>query len=92
MLTQGKEETTIAQSKKYIHIHIYILELFNFTFVLRLTLVPCLCSEDKVDTFPVLKIAPKDIVDTNGAGDAFVGGTNLCIYKSYIYKQNKSYI
>ncbi|KAG7236331.1 hypothetical protein INR49_001028 [Caranx melampygus] len=29
---------------------------------------------DKVETFPVLKIDPKDIVDTNGAGDAFVGG------------------
>ncbi|XP_033469153.1 adenosine kinase isoform X3 [Epinephelus fuscoguttatus] len=29
---------------------------------------------DKIKTFPVLKIDPKDIVDTNGAGDAFVGG------------------
>lgn len=29
---------------------------------------------DKIDVFPVLKIDPKDIVDTNGAGDAFVGG------------------
>ncbi|KAM9847937.1 adenosine kinase-like [Aulostomus maculatus] len=29
---------------------------------------------DKVDAFPVLEIDPKDIVDTNGAGDAFVGG------------------
>uniref|UniRef100_A0A8C8MND7 Adenosine kinase n=1 Tax=Oncorhynchus tshawytscha TaxID=74940 RepID=A0A8C8MND7_ONCTS len=29
---------------------------------------------DKVETFPVLKIDQKDIVDTNGAGDAFVGG------------------
>lgn len=27
-----------------------------------------------METFPVLKIDPKDIVDTNGAGDAFVGG------------------
>ncbi|XP_037320770.1 adenosine kinase isoform X1 [Pungitius pungitius] len=32
------------------------------------------CQSDKVETFPVLKIDPKDIVDTNGAGDAFVGG------------------
>ncbi|CAL8284796.1 unnamed protein product [Arctogadus glacialis] len=31
-------------------------------------------SDNKIDTFPVLKIDPKDIVDTNGAGDAFVGG------------------
>uniref|UniRef100_A0A672JIG7 Adenosine kinase n=1 Tax=Salarias fasciatus TaxID=181472 RepID=A0A672JIG7_SALFA len=29
---------------------------------------------DKIDAFPVVKIDPKDIVDTNGAGDAFVGG------------------
>uniref|UniRef100_A0A8C5HAE2 Adenosine kinase n=1 Tax=Gouania willdenowi TaxID=441366 RepID=A0A8C5HAE2_GOUWI len=29
---------------------------------------------DKISTFPVVKIDPKDIVDTNGAGDAFVGG------------------
>uniref|UniRef100_A0A7N9AUT5 Adenosine kinase n=1 Tax=Mastacembelus armatus TaxID=205130 RepID=A0A7N9AUT5_9TELE len=29
---------------------------------------------DKIETFPVLPIDPKDIVDTNGAGDAFVGG------------------
>ncbi|XP_071377426.1 adenosine kinase isoform X2 [Centroberyx affinis] len=29
---------------------------------------------DKVETFPVLEIDPKNIVDTNGAGDAFVGG------------------
>ncbi|XP_056148413.1 adenosine kinase-like [Lampris incognitus] len=28
----------------------------------------------KVETFPVLEIDQKDIVDTNGAGDAFVGG------------------
>ncbi|XP_041734703.1 adenosine kinase [Coregonus clupeaformis] len=29
---------------------------------------------DKIEMFPVLKIDQKDIVDTNGAGDAFVGG------------------
>ncbi|XP_008320250.1 adenosine kinase-like isoform X1 [Cynoglossus semilaevis] len=33
-----------------------------------------MATEDKVKTFPVLKVDPKDIVDTNGAGDAFVGG------------------
>uniref|UniRef100_H3DGK2 Adenosine kinase n=1 Tax=Tetraodon nigroviridis TaxID=99883 RepID=H3DGK2_TETNG len=33
-----------------------------------------IAHDDKVETFPVLKISPKDIVDTNGAGDAFVGG------------------
>ncbi|XP_069000886.1 adenosine kinase isoform X2 [Embiotoca jacksoni] len=33
-----------------------------------------MAQSDEVKTFPVLKIDPKDIVDTNGAGDAFVGG------------------
>ncbi|KAG7462525.1 hypothetical protein MATL_G00185740 [Megalops atlanticus] len=33
-----------------------------------------LTKGDKVTTFPVLEIDPSDIVDTNGAGDAFVGG------------------
>ncbi|XP_061083957.1 adenosine kinase-like isoform X1 [Conger conger] len=33
-----------------------------------------LAKGDKVMTFPVLEINPSDIVDTNGAGDAFVGG------------------
>lgn len=31
-------------------------------------------SEGKISEYPVLMIDPKDIVDTNGAGDAFVGG------------------
>ncbi|XP_062319198.1 adenosine kinase-like isoform X1 [Osmerus eperlanus] len=33
-----------------------------------------MCNGDKVDCFPVLEIDQKNIVDTNGAGDAFVGG------------------
>lgn len=38
------------------------------------------CLGDKVETFPVVKIDPKDIVDTNGAGDAFVGGEiSICL-------------
>ncbi|KAI5107949.1 adenosine kinase isoform 1 [Silurus meridionalis] len=36
---------------------------------------PCFTgSDEKVETFPVIEIDQKDIVDTNGAGDAFVGG------------------
>jgi len=31
-------------------------------------------KDGKVTEYPVLKLDPKDIVDTNGAGDAFVGG------------------
>jgi len=30
--------------------------------------------EGRITAYPVMKIDPKDIVDTNGAGDAFVGG------------------
>uniref|UniRef100_A0A667YE83 Adenosine kinase n=1 Tax=Myripristis murdjan TaxID=586833 RepID=A0A667YE83_9TELE len=33
-----------------------------------------MAQSDKIETFPVIEIDPKDIVDTNGAGDAFVGG------------------
>uniref|UniRef100_A0A8C6WSG8 Adenosine kinase n=1 Tax=Neogobius melanostomus TaxID=47308 RepID=A0A8C6WSG8_9GOBI len=29
---------------------------------------------EKMETYPVIEVDPKDIVDTNGAGDAFVGG------------------
>ncbi|XP_033127320.1 adenosine kinase-like isoform X2 [Anneissia japonica] len=32
------------------------------------------CKEGELKEYPVIKIADKDIVDTNGAGDAFVGG------------------
>ncbi|KAI5625057.1 adenosine kinase isoform 1 [Silurus asotus] len=31
-------------------------------------------KDEKLETFPVIEIDQKDIVDTNGAGDAFVGG------------------
>jgi len=31
-------------------------------------------TEGKVTEYEIMKIDPKDIVDTNGAGDAFVGG------------------
>ena len=35
----------------------------------------CVCFAGKdVEMFPVLKIDQSKIVDTNGAGDAFVGG------------------
>lgn len=46
----------------------------------------CFCVGDKVETFAVLKISPKDIVDTNGAGDAFVGGENLIEFHFSILK------
>ena len=33
-----------------------------------------LCRDGKVTEFPILPIKPEEIVDTNGAGDAWVGG------------------
>ena len=33
-----------------------------------------LCQNGKVTEFPILPIKPEEIVDTNGAGDAWVGG------------------
>lgn len=71
VLTQGKDET-VCQSKisyclPYVPLSVVIIVVYC-----RLLII---CSGDTVETFPVLKIDPKDIVDTNGAGDAFVGGT-----------------
>lgn len=71
VLTQGKDET-VCQSKisyclPYVPLSVVIIVVYC-----RLIII---CSGDTVETFPVLKIDPKDIVDTNGAGDAFVGGT-----------------
>jgi len=46
--------------------------------------------EGRVLEFPVITISEKDIVDTNGAGDAFVGGTlHLFIV---IYRSRDSYV
>lgn len=36
--------------------------------------------EGRILHFPVIPISEKDIVDTNGAGDAFVGGKYTCVY------------
>ena len=34
----------------------------------------CQSAGDTVTEYPVIPVKPDDIVDTNGAGDAFVGG------------------
>ena len=41
---------------------------------------PNLFADGKVTEYPIIPIKEEDIVDTNGAGDAFVGGN---ISKSY---------
>jgi adenosine kinase len=35
--------------------------------------VSCLAGKE-LQTFPVIKLSADQIIDTNGAGDAFVGG------------------
>lgn len=77
VLTQGKDETTVAIGKSpsclsLLHLSSPLTDLLDTAFFLTLV-----CSGDKVETFPVLSIDPKDIVDTNGAGDAFVGGREV---------------
>lgn len=40
--------------------------------------------DGKTTEYPVIPIADKDIVDTNGAGDAFVGGEQaLCSWWAF---------
>lgn len=46
---------------------------------------------DKVETFPVLEIDQSEIVDTNGAGDAFVGGTVLLNHKDILSKAHNNF-
>ena len=38
-------------------------------------------ADGEVKEFPIIPIDPKDIIDTNGAGDAFVGGRSFDILK-----------
>ena len=47
---------------------------------------PNLFADGKVTEYPIIPIKEEDIVDTNGAGDAFVGGNILyrrCIAFSF---------
>uniref|UniRef100_A0A3Q1FY97 Adenosine kinase n=1 Tax=Acanthochromis polyacanthus TaxID=80966 RepID=A0A3Q1FY97_9TELE len=78
VLTQGKEETVMAHSEILFSplppCHSHFSLSFSPLVLVCLYSSSCVCSGDKIDTFPVLEIDPKDIVDTNGAGDAFVGG------------------
>ena len=39
-------------------------------------------TDNKAKEYPVLPIAAENIIDTNGAGDAFVGGT---FFSTYIF-------
>lgn len=43
---------------------------------------PNLFTDGKVTEYPIIPIKEEDIVDTNGAGDAFVGGktSKLCSF------------
>lgn len=83
VITQGKDETVMAQS----NISFFFLPFPGICFTLSLVLVwkwtvfLLVFPGDKIETFPVVKTDPKYIVDTNGAGDAFVGGKRpRCCY------------
>lgn len=92
MFTQGKDDTTVVHSKTVSPHHV----LFCFAYLgLRFcssspspTFI--FCAGGKVETFPVLKLDPKDIVDTNGAGDAFVGGEHFTHFHFSILKPRVS--
>lgn len=42
-------------------------------------------TDDQVTMFPVVDIDQNDIVDTNGAGDSFVGGAEGCLILCYCF-------
>lgn len=44
-----------------------------------------------MEIFPVLEIDQSEIVDTNGAGDAFVGGTVLLNHKDILSKAHNNF-
>ena len=55
----------------------------------------CASLEGKTTEYPVIAIADEDIVDTNGAGDAFVGGKDNSMgvdITQYCWLFNKSKI
>lgn len=46
--------------------------------------------DGKTTEYPVIPIADKDIVDTNGAGDAFVGGEKVhCSWWAFNITENR---
>lgn len=44
---------------------------------------PNLFADGKVTEYPIIPIKEEDIVDTNGAGDAFVGGKISKLYSFF---------
>ncbi len=71
VFTQGREDT-VATVGTSITTSGWVQN--QIIFDVSIILFVCLLSGDKVKMFPVLDIDQNDIVDTNGAGDAFVGG------------------
>lgn len=80
MFTQGKDDTTVVHSKIVSPHHVSLC--FAYLGLRFCSSAPFIfCAGGKVETFSVLKIDLKDIVDTTGAGDAFVGGEHFSILK-----------
>ena len=66
IITQGKDDVIIAQGRLKIHV---FLKLF---FILKVFF-----SDGVITRIPAIGVPKENIVDTNGAGDAFVGGKRL---------------
>ncbi|KTG31656.1 hypothetical protein cypCar_00003615 [Cyprinus carpio] len=90
VFTQGKEGTVMTKDH-------------NMEEVLSPLLCQCGSKSDKVETFPVLEIDQSEMVDTNGAGDAFVGenldstfdlfySLNFCVLLDGTVKSNMSMV
>ena len=74
IITQGKDEVLLAQGIKHDAVIIGTNSSIIFYFY----------SDGKIQSFKTTVLSAEQIVDTNGAGDAFVGG-NLHFILSYIY-------
>lgn len=48
-----------------------------YKFMRKIIIQVFLFSDGIATEYPVIKLSPMSIVDTTGAGDAFVGGNNL---------------
>ena len=73
VITQGKDPTLVVQGN--VCLTKFILQKISIvTIQTKLNVLILNSSDGKVTEYPVALIKQESIVDTNGAGDAFVGG------------------
>ncbi|KAI3365205.1 hypothetical protein L3Q82_010300, partial [Scortum barcoo] len=63
----------------------HVSSVLNFILLARTSLF--LTTGERVTMFPVLDIDQNDIVDTNGAGDAFVGGFLYALVQEHVLEE-----